>query len=388
MAYLRPSLLSRPSQVRMRIFSHIDIPLITCAVMISLLGLITMNSFASENAFFERQVIWLAISIGVFIIASQIDYRFLRRTWPVALLFAVSVVSLALVYVFGDIVKGAQSRFNLGVFAIQPSDPAKLILVILLAKYFARRHIEIKHIRHILVSGLYAAILFFLILLQPDFGSAIIIAAIWFGVVLVAGISRKHLIAVLLTGLIVSGGLWSFVLADYQKQRVLTFLNPLSDIQGSGYNAYQATVAVGSGQLFGKGIGYGTQSKLKFLPEYETDFIFAAFAEEWGFAGVALLFLLFGIVIWRILAHASQGGSNFEALFAIGLAVFLTSHFVIHVGINLGLLPVTGTTIPFMSYGGSHLLTEFLGLGILNGMRRYGRTARRTEEERELLGIM
>jgi rod shape determining protein RodA len=151
----------------------------------------------------------------------------------------------------------------------------------------------------------------------------------------------------------------------------MTFLDPLSDIQGAGYNAYQSTVAIGSGEMFGKGIGYGTQSKLLFLPEYETDFIFAAYAEEWGMVGVVLLFVLFSIVVWRLMHHAINGDTNFEKLFAAGVCMLLVAHFFVHIGMNIGLLPVTGTTIPFLSYGGSHLLTEFLAIGMVMGMSRY-----------------
>ena len=223
--------------------------------------------------------------------------------------------------------------------------------------------------------------------LQPDFGSAIIIAFVWFGMVLVSGISKKHLIAVFLVGAIAFGGLWGYAFEPYQKQRILTFIHPLTDLQGTGYNAYQSTIAVGSGQIFGKGVGYGTQSKLQFLPEYETDFIFAAFAEEWGFIGVVMILLLYGIVIWRILVNATYGATNFEILFGAGLAILFISHFIVHVGMNIGLLPVTGTTIPFLSYGGSHLLTEFVGLGILMGMRRYSRATHKDDIKKEFLGV-
>jgi len=168
---------------------------------------------------------------------------------------------------------------------------------------------------------------------------------------------------------------------------LVTFLHPLTDLEGAGYNAYQSTIAVGSGGLFGKGVGYGTQSRLQFLPEYQTDFIFAAFAEEWGFFGVVILFLLYGVVLWRILLNALLGVSNFEMLFGIGLAFFFMSHLLVHVGMNIGLLPVTGITLPFMSYGGSHLLTEFAGLGILMGMRRYRRTIHRDDIKNEFVGI-
>jgi rod shape determining protein RodA len=256
-----------------------------------------------------------------------------------------------------------------------------------LAKYFSRRHVAIKNIRHVVVSGLYALILFLLVLVQPDFGSALIIFMIWFGMIMVSGISKKHLLLVFITGAMAFGLMWTAVLQPYQKDRVMTFLNPLQDIQGTGYNAYQSTIAVGSGQVIGKGIGYGTQSRLSFLPEYQTDFIFAAFAEEWGFVGVLILFLLFGIVMWRIIRNAMFGATNFEVLFGMGVAIMIMSHFIIHVGMNIGLLPVTGITIPFMSYGGSHLVITFVALGIVMGMRRYSRTAHKDVMRNEFMGL-
>lgn len=370
------------------IFGHIDWFLFTAAFALSLLGLMTMRSFAADNSFFDKQIVWVCMAVAVFLVASVPSYSFLKRTAIISGAFAVIVALLTLIFAFGSIVKGAQNRFNLGLFFVQPSDPAKLLLVMLLAKYFARRHIEIKHYRHILISGAYAFVLFVLIFFQPDFGSAIIIFSIWFGMVLVAGISWKHLATLAIVGLLVLGALWNWGLHPYQKQRVLTFLHPLTDIQGSGYNAYQSTVAVGSGEVVGKGVGYGTQSKLKFLPEYQTDFIFAAYAEEWGFVGVVLVFGLFAIVILRTLLIASHGADNFGALFGTGLAVYFLAQFVVHVGMNIGLMPITGTTLPFMSYGGSHLLTEYLALGILMGMRRHAHAGRRSGQERELVGVV
>ena len=343
-----------------------------------------MHSFSVENSFFDKQAIWIVMGISLFLIASLIDYHFLRATIPVAILFGAVIIMLMLIFFLGDITKGAQSRFNLGAFAAQPAELAKLVLIIVLAKYFARRHVEIAHYKHILVSGAYALLLFSLIFLQPDFGSAIIIGSIWLGMILVAGISKKHLAMVFILVALSGIGMWSFVLQDYQRQRITTFLYPLADIRGAGYNAYQATIAVGSGQVIGKSIGYGTQSKLEFLPEYQTDFIFAAFAEEWGFIGVLLLFGLFGIMFVRILTHAVRGASNFETLFASGVAILFLSHFIVHVGMNIGLLPVTGTTIPFMSYGGSHMLTEFLELGMIVGMSRYARSVSAPRATREL----
>jgi rod shape determining protein RodA len=350
-------------------------------------GLVTMNSFTGDTSFFHKQLIWILLSFLVFFGLSFIDFRFLRRTDVIVTLFGISAFLLLGLFVVGHISRGAQSWFRLGAIAIQPSDPAKLVTILLLAKYFSRRHVEIANVRHILVSGFYALIIFVLILLQPDFGSAIIIFLLWLGMVLVSGISKRHLALVFIIGALAFGGLWMHGLKSYQKQRILTFIHPLTNISGSGYNAYQSTIAIGSGRLFGKGVGYGTQSRLKFLPEYQTDFVFAAFAEEWGFVGIVLLFIMFGILIWRILANALYGISNFEILFGMGMAIYFMAHIIINVGMNIGILPVTGQVMPFMSYGGSHLLTEFAGLGILMGMRRYRRATHKDLIKNEFLGM-
>lgn len=368
-------------------FHTIDWILILAVIPLLGAGIITMHSFVGDNYFFSKQIIWIIVAFLFLFSFSVIDFRFLKRTDVLVVLFLASGVLLLGLLVLGAEIKGAQSWLSIGGFSLQPADPVKLVVILILAKYFSRRHIEIANIRHILVSGFYAFVPFVLVLLQPDFGSAIIIFSIWFGMVMASGISKKHLFFVIISGIIAFTLLWSFGFTDIQKQRISTFLNPLTDIQGAGYNAFQSTIAVGSGQILGKGIGYGTQSRLEFLPEYETDFIFAAFAEEWGFFGTVLLFVLFGIVIWRILASAARGATNFETLFAVGLAVFFMSHIVVHIGMNLGLLPVTGLPLPFLSYGGSHLITEFMGLGILMGMRRYSRTTHRDAIKNEFVGM-
>lgn len=369
------------------LFHTIDWALVSSAILLSLLGLVTMNSFLEDSIFFERQLIWLSLSLVVMYLVSLLDARLLYRTSVIFSIYLISTLLLVLVLFFGTVVLGAQNRFDFGFFAFQPSDVAQLVLVLVLAKYFARRHMDIGHFKHILVSGAYAFIVFVLLFLQPDFGSAMIVFAVWFGMVLIAGISRTHLITVFLVGLIASAGLWNFGFADYQKTRILSFLDPLADIQGVGYNAYQSTIAVGSGGLLGKGIGYGSQSKLEFLPEYETDFIFAAFAEEWGFFGVLIFIILFGVLFWRILYHAQYGATNFETLVCSGIVLWFLAHILIHVGMNVGLLPVTGTTVPFLSYGGSHLVTKFAALGLVLSMSRYEHSVRREKLDSELEGF-
>jgi len=367
-------------------FLKLDWILIISVILLASAGLVTMNSFSQDSSFFGKQLIWLTVSLVVFFVFSTIDWRFLRRTNITVTIFFSIVILLFAVFVLGITVKGAERWLSFGLFSFQPSDPAKIALIILLSKYFTRRHVEIAHFKHILVSGFYAFILFVLIFLQPNFSTAIVIGFIWFGMVMISGISKKHIFAIIALGAISFAFLWFFVLHDYQKERIVTFVDPLADARGAGYNALQSMIAVGSGQLVGKGIGFGTQSRLRFLPEYQTDFIFASFAEEWGFVGVIILISLFGIVIWRIIYNAIHGASNFEILFGAGVAVWFVSHFAIHLGMNVGLLPVTGITLPFVSYGGSHLLTEFAALGILMGMRRYSRTFHKSlKDERQLI---
>lgn len=355
---------------------QLDWYLFVPALLISLAGLVTMNSFAGENYFFMRQSIWILVAVLVYLGATMVDWRFLRRTSVLVPFFFLIISLLGLLLLVGEVTRGIQGWFRLGPIAFQPSDPAKIILILMLSKYFSRRHIEIKHLRHILVSGLYTFLIFIPVFFQPDFGGAIVLFGIWFGMVLLSGISKKHLAYVAGGGLIIVACLWMFVFAPYQKARILTFIHPLEDVRGAGYNAYQSTIAVGSGQLLGKGIGQGSQSKLQYLPEYETDFIFAAFAEEWGFVGGALLLILILILLFRIVSNAEHSATNFETLFGLGVAILFTVHIGIHVGMNMGVMPVTGITFPFMSYGGSHLLTEWLALGMLSSMKRYSQGPR------------
>jgi len=373
-----------------RAIKRIDWLLVFFILPIAVAGLFTMKSFApGEGAsdFFGRQLVWLTISFVVLFIFSFIDFRFLKRTDVLVFLFVSLCFVLLLLFGLGNVSKGAKSWFNLGLFSFQPVDLMKLVLILILAKYFSRRHVEIRNIKHIFISGVYMLVPLILVLLQPDFGSGMILFLIWFGMVLVSGISKTHLFFVFLSGAVIFFLLWTFVFAPYQKARIANFINPLSDIHGSGYNAFQSTIAVGSGGVTGKGLGFGTQSRLQFLPQPQTDFVFAAFAEEWGFIGSIIVLLLYSLVIWRVLAGAFYGATNFEILFGMGIAIFFMSHILINIGMNMGLLPITGIPLPFMSYGGSHLLTEFMGLGILMSMKKYARSVHRDEMKNEFLGI-
>jgi rod shape determining protein RodA len=371
----------------LRYFKTIDIPLVFSVVAISLAGLFTMSSFEGNDSYFWKQSVWILVALSVFFSASYFEYRFLKQTRNVMVVYAVLLVVLALLFILGHVSKGAESWFRLGGIAFQPTDLMKLSLVILLAKYFSRRHIEIANIRHIIVSFVYMLIPFTLVLFQPDFGSAMVLFAVWLGLVFVSGISIKHLLSVLGIGILSFVLAWQFAFKPYQKARIMNFVNPLQDIRGSGYNAYQSTIAVGSGGVLGKGVGFGTQSRLNFLPEHKTDFIFAAYAEEWGFVGGILLLVFFGIIFIKLAMFALIADSPFEALFTYGVLIWFLTHMVVNIGMNVGIMPVTGIPLPFMSYGGSHLLAECLALGMCHGMRRYARFGHKYHTENEFVGF-
>ncbi len=373
-----------------RIFSffHVfDITLFGGMVCILLAGLFTMSSFQAGDSYFWKQGLWIILSLSVFIFVSKFEYRFLKQTQIVVILYSLLLSILTLLFIIGSTSKGAESWFKVAGIAFQPSDLMKLVLIIVLAKYFSRRHIAIANIRHIIVSGVYAFIPFVLVVLQPDFGSAMVLFSIWFGMVLVSGISKKHLFAVIAIGVITFSLAWKFAFKPYQKARIMNFVYPLQDIRGTGYNAYQSTIAVGSGGLYGKGVGFGTQSRLNFLPEYRTDFIFAAFAEEWGFIGSLLLLLFFGIILYKLAVFALVADSTFEALFTYGVIIWISTHIIINIGMNIGIMPVTGIPLPLMSYGGSHLLAECIALGMCVAMRRYAREGHQYQIKNEFLGL-
>ncbi len=346
----------------------VDWYLILPGLILSVLALFTLISFGEVSTRFIKQSIWVLLGLGLFIYLQKTNLYILKNRKFVMGLYILSIVSLLVLFVTGHVAKGAQSWIKLGFLSIQPTDPAKLALILLLAKYFSKRYVEISVFKHVFISGLYAGVLGLLVLLQPDFGSAVTIFAIWGGIIFISGLSKKHIIFLATVSLVVLTVGWNFAFKQYQKDRVINFIHPMRDIRGSGYNQYQAVIAVGSGQMLGKGIGYGTQSKLKFLPEYQTDFIFSAFAEEWGFVGVSIVLLLFLTILLRTLFVAMNADSNFKALLCAGVFIFFGIHVFINIGMNLGVMPITGIPLPFMSYGGSHILIEFIALGIVSNI--------------------
>jgi rod shape determining protein RodA len=214
-----------------------------------------------------------------------------------------------------------------------------------------------------------------LVLSQPDLGSSLVLMAIWVSVVLFSGMKLRHFLLLIILFSLVSYGVWHTGLKPYQKARITTFLDPYADPKGAGYQMIQSMIAVGSGQIWGKGLGYGSQSHLNFLPEAEADFIFAAFAEEWGFGGTLAMLILLIIILWRIVRIGSQSADNFSRLYTLGFAAFIFTQSFIHIGANMGILPITGITLPFASYGGSSLVTLLVGIGILQNIKINARRA-------------
>ncbi|MBI2640147.1 MAG: rod shape-determining protein RodA [Candidatus Sungbacteria bacterium] len=356
------------------IFKNFDWPLFVVTCLLIAIGLVSLWSL-SPAVFFIRQVTWVVIGFGLFFAAAFLDYRIFRNHggFILSMLFG-ALVLLILLLVIGSETRGVASWFRFGSVAFEPVELVKLILVLVLAKYWSGRHIEVFQFRHLLVSGIYVFLPASLVLLQPDLGSAVILSVLWVVMVMFAGIRLKHLVLFIFFFAVIAGLSWVFLLKPYQKDRVVAFLDPYRDPQGAGYNSIQAFIAVGSGGLWGKGIGFGTQSHLNFLPEAETDFIFAAFAEENGFFGVLILIGLFAFFIVRVLLVGFSAKDNFSKLFALGFSSIVFFQFLVHTGTNLGLMPVTGVTLPFVSYGGSSLVTLMIGTGILQSIKIHSRS--------------
>ena len=353
-------------------FKKFDWALLASVFLISGWSLATIYYLSADADFlnFKKQLAFFVVSFLVMAAASFFNYQIFRNQ-PLFLVFIYGLASmlLVLVLIFGQKIRGTTGWFSFAVINFAPVELVKLIIILILAKFFSQRYIELYRIRHLAISFAYVILPVFLVLLQPDLGSAFVLLAIWLGLVIVSGIKIRHLFIIILIGLVVAGIMWSGFLKDYQKKRIITFLNPQKDALGQSYNLRQSLIAIGSGKLFGKGLGKGTQSQLKFLPEAHTDFIFAVIAEEWGFLGVIGLFLLFGVLLYRILRIGFLSANNFAKLFSFGIVIMLFVEILINVGMNLVLLPVVGISLPFISYGGSSALVNFLGLGILQSIR-------------------
>lgn len=346
--------------------------LIISSVLITGFGLVGIYSTSlakNDYSNFEKQLAFFAIGLGLMVVISLFDYRLLRNnSYLILALYSICILLLVGLHFFAPVIRGARGWYKIGFLTLAPIEPVKIILLILLAKYFSVRHVEMYKFRHIVFSGLYALLPAALIFIKPDLGTALVLIFMWIGILIVSGIKLKHFAILSLGFVIVAAFSWNFLLKDYQKERVTAFLFP-SDILGSSWSQTQTKLAIGSGQISGEGIGKDSQVQYGFLPEPHTDFIFSAIAEEWGVIGIFVLFVLYGVLIWRITIIAVQSQSNFPRLFAVGFAILLIAQFAINVGMNLSLLPVVGIYLPFVSYGGSGLIANFISLGILQSIK-------------------
>lgn len=354
-------------------------------LMLMLLGLLSLFSLSSASSypFFSKQIIWVGIGLLFLLGASFVDFQLFRiQSVAVMVFYFFSLLLLMALLVVSFRVRGVESWINLGFISIQPVELTKLSLIILLAKFFSKRHIEIYRIQHLIVSGVYVAIPTLFVLAQPDLGSAMVLMAIWLSVVLFSGMKLRHFFLLLALFSVFSGVVWNWGLHEYQKSRITSFLNPYEDPKGAGYQMIQSMIAVGSGRVWGKGLGYGSQSHLNFLPEAEADFLFAAFAEEWGFVGTMLIITLLLIVLWRIVKIGWSAADNFSRLYTLGFAATIFTQAFIHIGANMGVMPITGITLPFASYGGSSLVMLLTGVGLLQNIKINSRlTARGYEKD-------
>lgn len=365
----------------------IDKTLFFAVMALMIIGLITIFSvsYSGENADllnFKKQMFFAAVGIVGMFFATNVDYRMLKNYSGV--FYAGIFVLLAAVLVTGKITRGTVGWFNLGFFSLQPAEFAKIVLVIVLAKCLSELGNYSNIIKKILVSGIYVSLPVLLILLQPDLGSALVIVFIWFGLLCMFGIRKKQLAFFLIMGILVASLSWTFVLKDYQKGRIMTFANPQSDPLGKGYNVLQSMVAVGSGSVWGKGLGHGSQSQLNFLPEKHTDFIFAVIAEEMGFIGATLVLALFAIIFYRLLTIADEAQDNFGKLLVLGTVFLLLFHMLVNIGMNMGIMPVTGIPLPFVSYGGSALVAFSIMIGIAQSVYINGRRYRFEKDDEGL----
>jgi rod shape determining protein RodA len=360
-----------------RLFINFDWMLMLVVLCISLIGLLNIYSTgfnqisARQDFIFFKQLQWIVVGLVFMTVAFCIDYRFVSRY--AYLIYGLSILLLLIVFFYGYATRGSQRWILLGGFSFQPSELMKLTLILALAKYFDHhRSIEPHRLKGLAIPFLIMLVPFLLILKQPDLGTAMILFIIFSSMILFIGVHWKSLGLSALTGLAVIPAGW-FFLKNYQRERIITFVNPDSDPLGSGYHVIQSIIAIGSGGLSGKGFLKGTQTQLRFLPERHTDFVFSVFAEEWGFLGCMVLLVLFmSLILWglKIALHARDYNGT---LIAVGIAALIFWEVFINIGMVLGLLPIVGIPLPFLSYGGSSMVVLMTCVGMLMSisMRRF-----------------
>lgn len=348
-----------------------DWPLMAAVILLSAFGLTEIYSVAlgqgGENLLnFYKQLVFVGIGIIFLFVFAFVDYRFLKSIRKY--LYALAVLMLGAVLVLGSSIRGSRAWFDIAGFGVQPVEIVKVLLLIFLAGYFADLATKVKSLRHFIASMLITGFLMFLVLLQPDFGSALMLGSIWLVLVLVVDFPKKYLFSILSIVMLLFILAWSFFFQDYQRNRILTFLNPGENSLAEGYNVSQAIIAVGSGNWHGKGVGFGSQSQLKFLPEAQTDFIFAVIAEELGFLGSSLMLSFFALFFGRCIIAIRNLRNDFSIYFILGAVGLIFIQMFINIGMNIGIMPVVGIALPFVSYGGSAIISLFVLTGIIQNI--------------------
>lgn len=349
-------------------FRNFDFTLLLLLLLIFCMGLLSLYSAThTEGAVFgknlvARQIAWMAVSLVILLLIVSFDYQnYIDFSY---ILYGISSVLLILVLFIGGTRYGAHRWFDLGIFAFQPSELAKLSLILVLASIIGKREGGQLGIDTVAVCLFLTLFMAFLIAIEPDLGTAIVFVVILFSMLYIGGANIKHLVFLLGAGAAMTPFLWH-ILRDYQKQRLLVFLNPDADPLGAGYTIIQSKIAIGSGSFLGKGWLAGTQNQLNFLPERHSDFIFSVIGEEWGFLGSALLVALYFLFIRKAISIASGTNDPYGRLIAVGVATMLSFQIVVNISMTLGFVPVVGLPLPLISYGGSSLLTTMASIALL-----------------------
>ena len=361
------------------LWKRIDWNLVFTILVLNFVGLVNLYSathgpHSSEVAgLFVNQIIWLTVGWSVFFIATFVDYQIISRL--AYIFYGLNLLAIIYVTLHGDVALGAQRWINFGFFKYQPSETIKLCLIMILAKTLSKNSPDGPGlgIRELFVPLILIGIPLVFIVEQPDLGTSMMVAAISGTLLIFMKLRRWILVSIVGAVIIAAPVMWNYVLRDFQKNRILNFINPTKDPRGSGYNAIQSRIAVGSGKLVGKGFRKGTQSQLEFLPERHTDFIYSVLSEEHGFVGSVLTLILFCVLFILMIRVASTAREKFGALLVVGVLGYVFWHMFVNIGMVIGLLPIVGVPLPLLSYGGSSMLTTMAGLGIVSSVayRRY-----------------
>jgi rod shape determining protein RodA len=351
-----------------------DLQLAAYAALLGTIGLVMAYSNSAEQGrsvleagtTFVRGLMWTGIALVAFVVATSFDYKWLKTfAWP---LYGLQLGLLALTLLIGTGVGGSARWIPIGPFQFQFSELAKILMIVVLANYLGARQGRLRSLPSILGACVLVVPPWVLVMIQPDLGTSLVLIAILGAMIFMSGASLRWLGAIVGGTLAALPLIWTYVLRDYQKQRIIGFLEPSSDIQGAGYQLFQSQIAVGSGGWFGKGLTNGTQNQLNFLPVQESDFVAAIYLEELGFLGAMLLLVLFAALLWRVLVSGWRSKDPFGMMFASGLAAMILFQLVVNLGMVIGIMPITGIPLPFISHGGASLISLAVGLGILQSV--------------------